>query len=194
MVGRMSGREVALLGERVCGGRLRWGRRRVAQEAWEGWFEGSACMGLEVRFRRLRGKSVEPSYAHAGDAGLDLCAAEEAELRPGERALVATGIAIELAAGTEGQVRPLSGLALRYGVTVLNAPGTIDEGYRGEIGVILVNHGTESFKIRPGMRIAQMVVARRLAVDVVRVEELGSSERGGRGFGSSGLGRGQRGG
>ena len=148
-------------------------------------------MGLKVRFRRLREKAVEPSYAHEGDAGLDLCAAEEAELAPGGAALVGTGIAMELPAGTEGQVRPVSGLALRNGVTVLNAPGTIDEGYRGEIGVILVNHGAESFKVRPGMRIAQVVVARRLAVDVVCVDELGSSERGARGFGSSGLGRGR---
>ena len=127
-----------------------------------------------------------PSYAHEGDSGLDLYAAGDATVPAGGTAVVKTGIAVELPKGTEGQVRPLSGLALRNGVTILNAPGTIDGGYRGEISVILINHGKAPFHVEPGVRVAQLVVARTTRVDVVEVEELSNSERGRRGFGSSG--------
>ena len=143
-------------------------------------------MCVKMKVRRVSMEAIGPSYAREGDAGLDLCAVEEAELAPGGAALVRTGIAIELPAGPEGQLRPLSGLALKNGVTILNAPGTIDEGYRGEIGVILVNHGGMPFRVRPRMRIEQLVVARRMAVDIVYVDELTDSERGARGFGSTG--------
>lgn len=143
-------------------------------------------MADALRVRRLRAEAVLPGYAHPGDAGLDLCAAVEVVIGPGEWTTVPTGIAIELPPGTEGQVRPRSGLASRHGVTVLNAPGTIDEGYRGEVGVILVNHGREPFHVTPGARIAQLVVQRRHAVEVVEAGALSDSARGPGGFGSTG--------
>ncbi|MBR6803154.1 MAG: dUTP diphosphatase [Kiritimatiellae bacterium] len=139
-----------------------------------------------LRVERLTETAVLPAYAHPGDAGMDLCADEARRLLPGERAAVATGLKIALPAGTEGQVRPRSGLAITYGVTVLNAPGTIDEGYRGEVKVLLINHGQEPFEIRKGMRIAQLVVApvRRVALEEGAVSD--HTVRGAGGFGSSG--------
>ena len=142
-------------------------------------------MATTLKFRRLRSDASEPTYAHEGDSGLDLYSAEYALVPAGGTALIKTGIAVELPSGTEGQVRPLSGLALRRQVTVLNAPGTIDEGYRGEICVVLINHGASPLEVRPGMRIAQLVVASTLRVDVLEVNELTPSDRGNRGFGSS---------
>jgi len=132
-----------------------------------------------------------PAYETAGAAGLDLRAALAAgalALRPGERLLVPTGLVIALPDGTEGQVRPRSGLALRHGVTVLNAPGTIDADYRGEIKVLLVNHGEASFRIAHGDRIAQLVVAAVLHATIVPVDELTETARGAGGFGSTGVG------
>jgi dUTP pyrophosphatase len=127
-----------------------------------------------------------PEYAREGDAGLDLFAASETALRPGESALVLTGISIELPLGTEAQIRPRSGLALKHQVTVLNSPGTVDAGYRGEIAVILINHGSSVFKVEIGMKIAQMVIAPVLSVMIEQVEQLGETERGIDGFGSTG--------
>jgi dUTP pyrophosphatase len=127
-----------------------------------------------------------PAYASDGAAGLDLRADEGCTLAPGERRLVPTGIAIELPAGHEGQVRPRSGLAVRHGIAMLNAPGTIDEDYRGEVGVILVNLGHEPFQVRRGDRIAQLVVAPVVKVEVTEADELGGTGRGGGGFGSTG--------
>lgn len=141
---------------------------------------------MQLKVKRLVGDAILPRYAREGDAGLDLCASVTMVLAPGAAALVATGIAIELPPGTEGQVRPRSGLALKHAVTVLNTPGTIDEGYRGEVGVILINHGAQPFEVRPGMKIAQLVVAPRVSVDVVEVDALSDTERGSGGFGSSG--------
>ena len=112
-----------------------------------------------VKIKKLRENAKLPEYAHPGDAGMDLFSAQEILINPGESALVATGIAIELPRGTEAQVRPRSGLALKHQITVLNTPGTIDEGYRGEIGVILINHGRQVFKVEEGMKIAQMVIS-----------------------------------
>jgi len=131
-----------------------------------------------------------PSYATAQSAGMDLTAAlEEAiELGPGERALVPTGLAMALPDGYEAQIRPRSGLALKHGVTVLNTPGTIDADYRGEIKVILINHGQEPFTIERGMRIAQMVVERFETVGWDIVEDLEDTSRGAGGFGSTGTG------
>ena len=143
-------------------------------------------MATTLRFRRMRNTATDPSYAHENDSGLDLYSAEYAMVPAGGSALIKTGIAVELPDGTEGQVRPLSGLALRSQVTVLNAPGTIDAGYRGEIGVILINHGTRPFEVHSRMRIAQLVITSTLRVDVLEVNELTSSDRGSRGFGSSG--------
>lgn len=128
-----------------------------------------------------------PTYAHENDAGLDLCSIDEVILSPGERKLIRTGIKIQLPSNTEAQIRPRSGLALKYGITVLNTPGTIDEGYRGEIGVIIINHGQEKYLIEKGMRIAQMVVKPTLKVQVEQVLDLDESERGEGGFGSTGV-------
>ena len=143
-------------------------------------------MQMQVKVKRLSATAVVPSFARAGDAGMDLCASADVRLAPGEWKLVPTGIAIELPAGTEAQVRPRSGLAVKHGITVLNAPGTIDEGYRGEVGVILINHGREPFDVTTGARIAQLVVMPRLSIEVVDADTLTHSERGAGGFGSSG--------
>ena len=147
---------------------------------------------VEVAVQRLpHGEGLElPAYATADSAGLDLLAAVEAEviLQPGERRLVPTGLAIALPAGYEAQVRPRSGLALKHGITLLNAPGTIDGDYRGEVGVILVNLGQEPFTITRGTRIAQLVVAAYSRVVWRPRDTLEASGRGTGGFGSTGLG------
>ncbi len=127
-----------------------------------------------------------PERAHPGDAGLDLFAAVDVDIPAGEARLVGTGLAIELPPGTEGQIRPRSGLALRHAVTVLNAPGTVDAGYRGEVGVVLVNHGRRDFRVRPGMKVAQLVVAPVVEVEVVEAQALSETSRAGGGFGSTG--------
>jgi dUTP pyrophosphatase len=131
-----------------------------------------------------------PSYQSAHAAGLDLVAAvpreQPARLAPGARALIPTGFALELPQGYEAQVRPRSGLALKHGVTLLNSPGTIDCDYRGELMVILVNHGTEPFLVQRGDRIAQLVIAPVASVEIVAVEALADSKRGEGGFGSTG--------
>lgn len=129
-----------------------------------------------------------PAYQTAQSAGMDLHADLDApvELRPGERALIPTGLFMELPAGFEAQVRPRSGLALKHGVTVLNTPGTIDADYRGEVKVVLINLGQETFRIESGERIAQLVVARHEHVKWMPVTELGNTDRGAGGYGSSG--------
>jgi dUTP diphosphatase len=139
-----------------------------------------------LKVKRLSGAATLPAYAHPGDAGLDLYAAVSAAIEPGETRLIGTGIAIELPPNTEAQVRPRSGLALKHAVTVLNTPGTIDRGYRGEVGVILINHGRSRFDVAPGMKIAQLVVASCLTVAVQEAVDLGVSVRGEGGFGSTG--------
>jgi dUTP pyrophosphatase len=139
-----------------------------------------------LKVKRISEDAVLPAYAHPGDAGLDLYSAVSASLEPGERKLIGTGISIELPPHTEGAVRPRSGLALKHGVTVLNSPGTIDSGYRGEVGIILINHGPARFDVQPGMKIAQLVVAPCLSVDVQEISDLTSSSRGQGGFGSTG--------
>ena len=130
-----------------------------------------------------------PHYATPGSAGLDLLAATEAdiELKPGARMAVPTGIAIELPLGVEAQVRPRSGLALNHGITCLNAPGTIDSDYRGEIKAILINHGDAPFVIKRGTKIAQMVIARHEQAQIVESDSLSDSARGAGGFGSTGM-------
>jgi dUTP pyrophosphatase len=134
-----------------------------------------------------------PSYQSEGAAGLDLLAAVAADapvnIAPGHRALIPTGLAIALPAGTEGQVRPRSGLAARHGVTVLNSPGTIDADYRGEIQVILVNLGQDSFNVTRGMRVAQLIVAPAMQVTICESANLNETTRGVAGFGSTGLGQ-----
>jgi dUTP pyrophosphatase len=134
-----------------------------------------------------------PSYQSEGAAGLDLLAAVAADapvvIAPGRRALIPTGLAIALPAGTEGQVRPRSGLAARHGVTVLNSPGTIDADYRGEIQVILVNLGQDSFIVTRGMRVAQLIIAPAMQVTICETANLNETTRGVAGFGSTGLGQ-----
>ena len=148
---------------------------------------------LKVAITRLSGNEdiALPAYATAQSAGMDLSAAviEPVVLQPGARALVPTGLAIALPDGFEAQVRPRSGLAARDAITVLNAPGTIDADYRGEIKVPLINHGQAPFRIERGMRIAQMIVAPVTRVNWVEVQELPASARGDGGFGSTGVGR-----
>jgi len=145
---------------------------------------------VKVRLCRLdHGRGLRlPQRASSGSAGLDLHAAIDGErrLEPGERCLVPTGLVLEIPAGWEAQVRPRSGLALRYGVTVLNSPGTIDSDYRGEVGVLLVHLGEEPFVLKRGDRIAQLVFARVAAVEWEEAEELNPSERDAGGFGSTG--------
>lgn len=141
---------------------------------------------LVLRVKRLSPLAVLPSYARALDAGLDLASIEECTLAPGERRGVRTGLAIELAVGTLGLVLPRSGKALREGLTLANAPGLIDAGYRGEVLVALVNLGDAAVVIHPGERIAQLVVLPFPSVRVVEVAELAASERGTGGFGHSG--------
>lgn len=135
-----------------------------------------------------KGRHALPEYATVQSAGMDLRANLDAPitLAPGERALVKTGLFLELPEGTEAQVRPRSGLAFKHGVTVLNAPGTIDADYRGEVGVILINHGQEPFEVKDGERIAQMVIARYERVTFTEVADLATSERGKGGFGHTG--------
>jgi dUTP pyrophosphatase len=140
----------------------------------------------ELPVRRLRDDAVVPTQAYAGDAGLDLAACERVELGPGERAVVPTGLAVAVPEGYAGFVQPRSGLAAEHGLTILNTPGLIDSGYRGELRVVIYNTDRSApFVVEPGMRIAQLVVLPVASVDLVEVEELPQSERGVRGFGSS---------
>jgi dUTP pyrophosphatase len=140
---------------------------------------------IDVAVRRLRPDAELPRQAYEGDAGLDLAACEPIVLEPGERAIVPTGVAVEIPDGYAGFVQPRSGLAARHGIGIVNAPGLIDSGYRGEIQVVLLNTGREPFAVEAGMRIAQLVIAPVASVRVVEVDELAGSERGPRGFGSS---------
>jgi dUTP pyrophosphatase len=142
---------------------------------------------MQIRIARVHPDAVLPRYAHGPeeDAGMDLCAVEEVTLAPGKAQLVPTGLTIELPPGYEAQVRPRSGLALKHSITMPNAPGTIDPGYRGELRVILLNLGREPYTLHAGDRIAQMIVARYESVQWLEAE-LGASGRGTGGFGSSG--------
>ena len=141
---------------------------------------------IELPIQRLHADAVVPQRAYTGDAGLDLASSERVELGPGERALVGTGLAIAIPEGYAGFVQPRSGLAARHGLTVVNSPGLVDSGYRGELRVVLLNTDrTEPFVVEPGMRIAQLVVLPIPELELVEVDELPSSERGVRGFGSS---------
>jgi dUTP pyrophosphatase len=141
---------------------------------------------VEVAFRKLRDDAVVPSRAYDGDAGLDLASCEHVVLEPGERATVGTGLAVAVPDGYAGFVQPRSGLASRHGITIVNAPGLVDSGYRGEVRVVLLNtDAREAFVVEPGMRIAQLVVVPVASAEPLEVEELPDTERGVRGFGSS---------
>ena len=143
--------------------------------------------GVPLRIKRLDPSIAAPAYAHPGDAGLDICSAEEVTLQPGERAMVSTGFAMALPEGYAAFVQPRSGLAARNGISIVNTPGLIDCHYRGEVKVILVNLGSEPFAVRKGDRIAQMVIQSVETAMVELVEELDETARGEGGFGSTGL-------
>jgi len=140
----------------------------------------------QLKVSRIHPLAKLPAYAHEGDAGLDLFSVDDTVILPSQSALIKTGIRLELPPNTEAQIRPRSGLAFNHQVTVLNSPGTIDHGHRGEIRVILINHGTEPFMVYAGLKIAQLVVSPVLTVEVVESAELSTSDRGD-GFGSSGM-------
>jgi dUTP pyrophosphatase len=142
---------------------------------------------IEIQITRLREDAVLPGRAYAGDAGLDLTACERHELGPGERALVGTGLAVAIPEGHAGLVTPRSGLAVEHGITIVNTPGVVDSGYRGELRVILHNtDGRATFVVEPGMRIAQLLVVAVPGTNLREVDTLPGSERGQGGFGSSG--------
>jgi dUTP pyrophosphatase len=142
---------------------------------------------IDLPIQKLRDDAVLPARAYHGDAGLDLSACDRVELPPGERAVVGTGLAVAIPEGYAGFVQPRSGLADRYGITIVNAPGLIDSGYRGELKVILLNtDSTHPFVVEPGMRIAQLVVLEIPGIELEEVDELPATERGVRGHGSSG--------
>ena len=141
---------------------------------------------IELAIRRLRAEAIIPERAYSGDAGLDLAACERVELRPGQRAIVGTGLAVAIPQGYAGFVQPRSGLAARHGITIVNTPGLVDSGYRGELRVILLNTDTaETFVVERGMRIAQLVIVPLPEFELLEVDALPESERGVRGFGSS---------
>ena len=139
-----------------------------------------------LKVKKINEDAILPYKAHNDDAGFDLFSVEEATLKPFERKLIHTGLTMELPKDTEAQVRPRSGLALKHGISVLNTPGTVDEGYRGEIAIILINLGSEDFVITKGMKIAQMVVKKTYDVEIKEVEVLSETGRGAGGFGSTG--------
>ena len=140
-----------------------------------------------LKVKKLNEEAIIPNFAHKGDAGMDLYSIEEVVVPKSETRLIKTGISIELPKMTEAQVRPRSGLALKHSITVLNSPGTIDEGYRGEIGVILINHGKEDFVVRKHMKIAQMVIKPIYEISIEEVNDLSDTDRGEGGFGSTGI-------
>lgn len=141
----------------------------------------------ELLIERLSEFATLPRYAHPGDAGMDLCSTEDLIIAPGARALVKTGLRIQLPSRTEAQIRSRSGLALKDGISVLNSPGTIDEGYRGEIAVILINFGDKPFHVKPQMRIAQMVIHNVEKVSIRESRRLSTTARSRAGFGSTGI-------
>ena len=139
-----------------------------------------------LKVKKLSESAILPEYKSEGAAGMDLYSNENVTLMPGEIKMISTGIALEIPKGYEGQVRPRSGLSLK-GVTVVNAPGTIDSDYRGEVKVLLINHGREPFNIEPGLRIAQLVIQKCEKAELVEHKELSETKRGSGGFGSTGL-------
>ena len=142
---------------------------------------------ITVKIQKIKDNAVVPSYAHKGDAGVDLYSTEDYVLSPGNKILVSTGIKIALPIGYEAQVRPKSGLALKHGLSIVNTPGTIDAGYRGEVGVIVINHGQDEYKIEKGNKIAQMVFNKIEEVNFEESGDLDDTSRGEGGLGSTTL-------
>jgi dUTP pyrophosphatase len=171
---------------KFCTKRLSFSPDRVGFAALS-WVLVMSASNLSVKIQRLVPEAQVPQYAHPGDAGADLVAVVDCVIPAGQWLAVPTGLSAEIPIGFELQVRPRSGLAFKKGVTVLNAPGTIDAGYRGEIKVILINHGPEPFEIKAGDKIAQLVVASVVTGLFEEVQELEDSQRGSGGFGSTGV-------
>jgi len=144
---------------------------------------------IQIKVKKLHPKAVIPGYMTEHAAGMDLCTVIDApvELLPGERTLLPTGLAMEIPPGFEGQVRPRSGLALKKGIALVNSPGTIDADYRGEIGIIIINHGSEAVEFMPGDRIAQLIIAPVTQATLVETNDLNDSERSSGGFGHTGI-------
>jgi len=142
---------------------------------------------MKIQIKKLNPEAIVPKYAHDGDAGMDVFSVENVVLYPGERKLVHTGLSFQIPKGFEIQVRPKSGLSLKHGLTISNTPGTLDSGYRGELGVILFNTTKEVYEIKKAQKIAQIILARYEEAEIEVVEELGETERGEGGFGSTGL-------
>jgi len=141
---------------------------------------------IKVKIKKIKDNAITPKYAYQGDAGVDLHSTEEYILKPGERTLVSTGIKIAIPPGYEAQVRPKSGLALNHGISVVNTPGTIDAGYRGEVGILAINHGQEEYKIEAGKKVAQMIFKKVEQAEFEEVAELDNTTRDQGGFGSTG--------
>ncbi len=150
-------------------------------------FIGIGEYKMNLKVKKTNNEAKLPEYAHQDDAGMDIFSIETKTIDPGESSLIKTGISIELPEDTEAQIRPRSGLALKYQITLLNSPGTIDAGYRGEIGVIVINHSKKQFLVTKHMKIAQMIIKPVLNVSIVEVDKLNPSKRGNGGFGSTGL-------
>ncbi|MDO8516605.1 MAG: dUTP diphosphatase [Nanoarchaeota archaeon] len=142
---------------------------------------------MEIKIQKVNESAIIPKYVHEGDAGMDLFSVEDYVLEAGERKLISTGLIFEIPNGFEMQIRPKSGLALKYGLSVLNTPGTVDSGYRGEVGVILINHGKEKYIVKKGEKIAQAVFMKFEKVDLIESQNLSDSIRSTGGFGSTGV-------
>jgi len=141
---------------------------------------------MVLKIKKLNNEAIIPAYQTKEAAGFDLHSIDDAVINPGERKLIGTGLAFEIEYGYEVQIRPRSGLAFKHGITVLNSPGTIDSDYRGEIKVLLINHGNEPYEIKKGERIAQAVIAPVIQAEIIEVDELSDTQRGAGGFGSTG--------
>ncbi|MFH1641804.1 MAG: dUTP diphosphatase [Nanoarchaeota archaeon] len=142
---------------------------------------------MKIKIQKIKDNAITPKYAHDGDAGVDLYSTEDYLLKPGQRVLISTGIKIAVPKGFEAQIRPKSGLSLKHGLSIVNTPGTIDSTYRGEIGIIMINLGSEEYKIELGKKIAQMVINKVEHVEFEEAQELDSTARDEGGFGSTGL-------
>lgn len=142
---------------------------------------------VNIKVKKVHPDAILPDYAHFGDSGMDVFSVQEAVLKTRERALIKTGLKLEIPSGYEIQVRPKSGLALKDGITCLNSPGTVDSNYRGELGIIMINHSSKPFKIEKGKKIAQLVLNKVEFVDIEEVDEINETSRGEGGFGSTGL-------
>lgn len=142
---------------------------------------------MKLKVKRIDEEAIIPKYVHSTDSGMDIYSIENKVIKPGETVLIKTGLKIELPPNTEAQIRPKSGIALKNSVTVLNTPGTIDEGFTGEICIILINHGKEDYKVNKGEKISQMVIQPVIRVDIEEVHDIQNTSRGEGGFGSTGL-------